>query len=258
MAIELFRREYGEEGATPLLLLHGLFGSSANWHGIARRLAGSRRVLVPDLRGHGRSPGNAALSYPAIVDDLLALLEAEGIAEAAVAGHSMGGKAAMWLALTQPERVQALVVADIAPIAYGHRFDAIVEALSRLDLGMPADRREADAMLAKDLPDAQLRAYLLHSLVRTQAGWQWRLDLPAMKESVGEIPSFPDPGGRQYPGPALFIYGTESGYVTGEHLPAIRRLFPLARLRAVAGAGHWVYSDQPDAFVRALESFLPA
>jgi esterase len=257
MAVELYWREYGEGGAKPLLLLHGLFGSSANWHGIARRLARSRRILVPDLRGHGRSPAGRVISYQTMAEDLTALLDSEGIGDAAIVGHSMGGKAAMWLALERPERVRALVVADMAPVSYGHRFDAIIDALRNLDISAIADRREAGRMLSEAFPDAGLRAYLLQSLVREAGGWRWRLDLTALAASVNEIPGFPDPRSLQYGGPALFIYGTESGYVTGEHLPVIRRLFPLARLRAVAGAGHWVYSDQPDAFVRALESFLP-
>ncbi len=257
MALELFRREYGDGGAPPLLLLHGLFGSSANWHGIARRLATSRRVLVPDLRGHGRSPRVERVSYPDMARDLNALLDAEGIDQAAIVGHSMGGKAAMWLALTRPERVSALAVADIAPVAHAHRFDGIVDALSALDIASLSDRAQADAQLAQQLPDTALRGYLLQSLVREAEGWRWRLDLPALADSMGDIAGFPDPAGRQYPGPALFIYGTGSSYVTGEDLPAIRSLFPLARLRAVPNAGHWVYADQPDAFARALEGFLP-
>lgn len=257
MALELFRREYGDGGATPLLLLHGLFGSSANWHGIARRLADSRRVLVPDLRSHGRSPSGDIVSYPAMADDLTKLLDAEGIGEVAIVGHSMGGKAAMWLALTHPERVRALAVVDIAPVAYPHRFDTIFDPLLTLDLSRLMDRKAADALLAGRLPDPSLRGYLLQSLVREGEGWRWRLDLQALAASIDEIVSFSDPGGRKYPGPTLFIYGTESDYVSGEHLRAIRGLFPLARLRAVPGAGHWVYADQPDAFVRALESFLP-
>lgn len=256
-AVDLYCREYGEGGSTPLLLLHGLFGSSANWHGIARRLARSRRILVPDLRGHGRSTGGGTLSYPAMAEDLIALLDSEGIRDASIVGHSMGGKAAMWLALSRPERVRALVVVDIAPVSYGHRFDSIIDALRGLDLSAVANRREADQFLKQTLPDAALRAYLLNSMVRDTGGWRWRLDLKALAASVDAIPAFPDPGSMQYGGPALFVYGTESGYVTGEHLPLIRRLFPLARLRAMAGAGHWVYSDQPDAFARALDSFLP-
>jgi esterase len=169
----------------------------------------------------------------------------------------MGGKAAMWLALTEPERVRELVVADVAPVSYGHRFDAIVEALSGLDLPALSNRREADALLARTLPDPGLRGYLLQSLVREADGWRWRLDLSALAASMEEIPGFPDPGDRQYAGPALFVYGTESDYLQAGHLPRIRRLFPLARLRAIPGAGHWVYSDRPDAFVRALESVLP-
>ena len=163
----------------------------------------------------------------------------------------------MWLALTRPERVRALVVVDIAPVAYRRRFDTIFDALARLDLGRLEDRRQADALLADRLRDPALRGYLLQSLVRDPEGWRWRFQLPVLAASLDEILGFPDADGCRYPGASLFLYGTNSDYVSGEHLRAIRELFPLARLRAVAGPGHWVYADQPDAFVRALESFIP-
>lgn len=251
-------REYGgRDGAlAPIVLLHGLFGSSANWHGIARSLAPERRVLVPDLRNHGRSPHHPRMTYPAMVADLLALLDAQGIAEAVLVGHSMGGKAAMWLALEAPHRVQALVVADIAPVSYPTRFEGLLQALAGLDLTAIADRREADARLASSLPDAALRGYLLQGLGREGARWHWRTNLSALHSGMEDILGFPDPAGRQYAGPTLFLYGTESDYVTGAHLSIIRRLFPLARLRPLPGAGHWLYAEQPETFLAALRGFL--
>lgn len=256
--LTLSLREYGErDGAlAPIVLLHGLFGSSANWHGIARRLAAQRRVLVPDLRNHGRSPQHPRMTYPAMAVDLLALLDAQGIAQAALVGHSMGGKAAMWLALEAPHRVQALAVADIAPVAYPGRFEGLLQALASLDLDGLADRREADARLASAIPDAALRGYLLQGLARTGGRWYWRTNLAALAAGMGDILGFPDPAGREYAGPTLFLYGTESDYVTGVHLPVIRRLFPLARLRPLAGAGHWLYAEQPETFLAALRGFL--
>lgn len=256
-ALELALKRYGAAGGgVPVVLLHGLFGSSANWHSIAQRLGEGRRALAPDLRNHGRSPRSAEMTYPAMASDVLALLDAQGIDQAVLVGHSMGGKAAMWLALEHPERVAALAVADMAPAAYPHRFDAILNALSAIDLTRIRDRRDADAQLAQDLPSAALRGYLLANLVREADTWRWRIDLPALSAAMAEIVGFPDPGGRQYAGNALFIYGTESDYVTGAHLPVIRTLFPLARLRAVANAGHWVYAEQPEAFLSAVKGLL--
>ncbi len=256
--LRLHLREYGtaDDVRDPIVLLHGLFGASANWHGIARRLAPGRRILVPDLRNHGRSPHDPQMSYPAMAADLIALLDAQGIGEAVLVGHSMGGKAAMWLALDQPHRVSALAVADMAPVVYPPRFGGLLAALGGLTLDGLADRREADARLAETLPDAALRAYLLQGLAREDGQWRWRTNLPVLKSSMPEILGFPDPAGRQYPGPTLFLYGTASDYLTGAHLKPIRRLFPLARLRPLPGAGHWLYAEQPETFTAALQGLL--
>lgn len=258
-ATGLYLREYGAEHGrgTPLVLLHGLFGSSANWHTLARRFADSRAVLAPDLRNHGRSPGGGRMTYADLGGDVAGMLEARGIGKADLVGHSMGGKAAMWLALSRPELVRALVVVDIAPVRYPDRFSGMLEAMRRLDLDGLTDRREADAKLAGELEGPVLRGYLLQNLVREDGVWRWRIDLEAIGASLDDLLGFPTAGGGPFPGAALFVYGTRSDYVSGAHLPAIRALFPMARLRAVPGAGHWVYADEPDAFARALEGFLP-
>lgn len=261
-------RDYGAaaEESRPLLLVHGLLGGSANWHGIARRLAVGRRVLVPDLRNHGDSPWDARMDYPGLAADLARLLDEQGIAQAHLVGHSMGGKAAMWLALSEPERLASLVVVDMAPVPYEGRFGTLIAALQGLPLDEIEDRRDADRRLAASIPSASVRGYLLQNLTHAQSGdgveignnarWRWRLNLPVIAASMESILGFPDPAGRQFPGPALFVYGSRSDYVTGEGLPRIRELFPLARLRSIPNAGHWVYADQPDAFIAALTAFL--
>jgi pimeloyl-ACP methyl ester carboxylesterase len=256
--VPLYLREYATTSTDgpPILLLHGLLGSSANWHGIARRLAKGHRVLVPDLRGHGRSPAGGGISYPAMAADLIHLVDAHGIPRATVIGHSMGGKAAMWLALTSPERVAALGVVDMAPVAYPDRFATLLAAMRALPLAKVTDRRGADAGLAAAEPDPGVRGYLLQNLEHGADGWRWRIDLSALDAARAEIRDFPDPGTAQFPGPALFVYGTESDYLTGAHLARIQALFPLARVRPVAGAGHWVYADQPEGFLAAIAGIL--
>jgi pimeloyl-ACP methyl ester carboxylesterase len=258
--VALHLREYGILSAAshPVLLLHGLFGSAVNWYGIARRLAAEgHRVLVPDLRGHGRTPAGEGISYPVMAADLAQLLDDRGIEQATVIGHSMGGKAAMWLALSAAERVAALGVVDIAPVTYPNRFATLLSALCALPLDQVADRRSADTLLAPAVPDPAVRGYLLQNLEhRGAGGWRWRIELDALDAAMADIGAFPDPRAAQFPGPALFIYGTESDYLTGEHLARVRALFPLARLRPVAGAGHWVYADQPEGFLAAIAGIL--
>jgi pimeloyl-ACP methyl ester carboxylesterase len=256
--IRLHLREYGtaRPGADPVVLLHGLFGSAGNWHGIARILGQRHRVLVPDLRGHGRSPAGDGLSYPAMAADLVRLLDDEAIPQARVVGHSMGGKAAMWLGLTAPQRVATLTVVDIAPVTYPDRHSALMAALGAIPQASLRDRREADARLAPGVPEAAVCGYLLQNLEHTPDGWRWRFAVAAIAAATEAIRGFPDPAGAQFPGPTLFVYGTASDYLTGAHLGAMRALFPLARLRPVAGAGHWVYADQPAGFLAAIASAL--
>lgn len=259
MSLRLHHRHYGEAGARalPLLLIHGLFGSAANWHGIARRLANGRLVLVPDLRNHGQSPWDGRMDYRAMAADLVALLDGEGIARAHLVGHSMGGKAAMWLALSAPERVGSLVVVDIAPVTYASRHGALVSALAALPLAQLTDRRAADAWLAQTIHSVAVRGYLLQNLVHDRAGgWRWRVNLEVLARSLDHILGFPAAADLQFPGPVLFLYGSRSDYVTGAGLPRIRALFPLARLRTIANAGHWVYADQPEEFLAAVSGFL--
>jgi esterase len=255
--MELHFREYGDPAAPPVLLLHGLLGSSANWGVVARRLASDYRVVTPDLRNHGRSPHDARMTYPAMAADLLALLDSLGLDSAVLVGHSMGGKAAMWCALEAGDRVSGLVPVDIAPVAYPHRFDTLLRALGAVDLGALAHRRDADEVLARYLPDAALRGYLLQNLVRHQGAWRWRINLAGIRRSIDTLLGFPPAGeDHPYPGPVLLLYGAESDYVSPEVEPRVRGLFPYARLRGVPGAGHWVYAERPDAFLQALQGFL--
>jgi len=256
--MHLYHRAYGQPSdRPPVVLLHGLFGSSGNWHGIARRLEGQHRVIVPDLRNHGRSPHAEAAGYQAMAEDVRGLLEQVSAGPAALVGHSMGGKVALWLALQHPDRVDRVAALDIAPVTYPPRFGEIIQAMASLDLARLGNRAEADASLAERIRNPTLRAYLLQNLSLRQGRWHWRINLPTLARSLPELLDFPRPSPhQQFTGPALFLYGARSDYVHGRNLAAIRALFPNARLRAVAGAGHWLYSEQPEAVAAALLGFL--
>jgi esterase len=257
--MQLHYREYGQRShVTPtVLLLHGLFGSAANWHGIARRMQTRFHVLSPDLRNHGRSPHAARMDYPAMAEDILELVDALGLEQVCLVGHSMGGKAAMWLALEHQERVWSLVVVDIAPVVYAHDFSDLLDALESIPLKSLDNRTAADRTLAQSLDSEALRGYLLQNLVKEDGRWAWRVNLPALRHAMAQIVGFPEPAhNRQFPGDTLFLYGGRSNYLTPSNTAAARRLFPHARLRMIPQAGHWVYSDAPDAFVDTLGAFL--
>jgi esterase len=224
--------------------------------GVVKLLQSDFRLILPDLRNHGRSPHHPRMDYVAMAQDLLALLDKMALDSTALLGHSMGGKLAMWLALNQPERVERLVVADIAPVTYPSRFDHIFQGLSEVPLHDLTSRDAADRSLARYVPQRAVRQYLLQNLVRQRTGWHWRFNLPVLNGSSGALALFPDSEGLSYAGDVLLLYGERSDYVQPAHREVIERLFPLARLRMLPQAGHWLYAEQTEAFCRAVKAFL--
>ncbi len=241
---------------SPVLVLHGLFGSATNWRAAARQLAQSYRVITVDLRNHGRSPHHAEMTYPLMARDLEMLMDEIGLRRAAMVGHSMGGKAAMVLALTRPQRVDRLVVVDIAPTRYTHTHAPLIAAMQGLDLTTLRSRADADRLLRDRIPDVATRLFLLQNLAREQGRYLWRLNLGALSAHMDDIMSFPDTGNASYDGPTLFVRGQRSDYVEARHRALIMERFPRARVVTVDDAGHWVHADQPGRLVHVLENFL--
>jgi esterase len=237
----------------PLLIAHGLFGSARNWGVIARRLSDTREVVAVDMRNHGDSPRAASHCYPDLAADLAEVIAAAMTPPADVLGHSMGGKAAMVLALSRPDLVRRLIVADIAPVAYGHSQQPQIDAMRRVDLSRVASRAEAEAMMQAESP--AIAAFLLQSL--DLAGRRWKLNLDVLEAEMGRITGWPAVKGS-FPGPALFLTGAESAYVRPAHHAAIRALFPRARLVAIPGAGHWLHAERPRETEAAIRAFLDA
>jgi esterase len=253
--IRLAVRRYGR--GEPLVLLHGLFGSASQWHHIAVRLAEAHEVLAVDLRNHGNSPHEALMDYPTMADDVDSLLESNGLEDAHVLGHSMGGKVAMTMALRTPRRVKRLTVVDIAPVVYADALRPLVCAALRLDLAAIATREEADRMLATHVPSAAVRAMLLQNLVRRDGAWAWRIHWAAIADNLTTLLGFPPAlACERSELPVLFIRGGASDHLRPEHRPAIEARFPRAALRTIAGAGHWVQADQPGELVRVIRTWL--
>lgn len=255
MTIELAHDSFGESGS-PVVILHGLFGSARNWTTIARRLAVRHRVLALDLRGHGRSPSAATMSIGEMAKDVHAFLERHQPAPVALIGHSLGGKVAMRLALDRPELVARLVVVDVAPVTYTHSLGQYVDAMRRVRLDRAERRDDVDAELAHTIDEPRLRAFLLQNLVRESGGYRWRIDLEAIAHNLPRLMAFPGDHGPSYDGPTLFVAGGRSHYVRASHRPTIEALFPTAELVTIDEAGHDVHTDAPLAFLEHVAAFL--
>lgn len=238
----------------PLVIVHGLFGSARNWGVIARRLSETRRVIAADMRNHAGSFWAPSHSYPDLARDLADLIAAEA-GQADLLGHSMGGKAAMMLALTDPNRVNRLVVADIAPVAYAHSQSHLIHAMCGLDLTGLTTRSEADRRLAPTVEDPDTRAFLLQSLDQKSHPARWRLNLDTLEAEMDRITGWPETPGH-FDGPTLFLAGALSDYVRPEHRETIKSLFPAARFAKIPGAGHWLHADRPREFEAAVAAFL--
>lgn len=255
MALALNTIVAGAPGAhPPLLIAHGLFGSARNWGMIAKKLSADRQVIAVDMRNHGDSPWSPEHGYAAMAGDLAATIEAHG-GRAAVLGHSMGGKAAMMLALTRPDLVERLIVVDVAPVAYSHDQMENITAMRAVDLASVQRRSDAEAGLATHVEDPALRAFFLQNLRLAPEGASWRINLDALADEMPVILGFPE-AATTYAGPALFLTGGASGYVRPANWPGIAALFPAARQRVLPGVGHWVHAEAPGPFLAVVTEFL--
>ena len=254
--VPLFHRDFGGTGA-PLVILHGMLGSSRNWQAAGKDLADAGwHVMALDLRNHGNSPHAAEMSYPDLVDDVLRWLDQQGLDRVHLLGHSMGGKTAMLLACRQPERVSRLTVVDIAPKSYrwaAHRME--FAAMQALDLEHLASRAEAELQMENRVSDWAMRKFLTTNLERAEAGtWRWIVNLPAISGAIAELEGNPLQPGDRYDGPTRFIIGGRSNYVVpAQDTAVIQQHFPAAEILTVPAAGHNPHFEQRAAFVAAFQ-----
>jgi pimeloyl-ACP methyl ester carboxylesterase len=252
--MELWHHKAGF-GERPVVILHGLFGSSDNWRTLANVISSSYPVISVDLRNHGRSPHTESHTYLEMAEDLDRLLNKLGIDEIILIGHSMGGKTAMTYATIQPERVYKLIVVDIAPRAYDPQHNEVIDALFSVPLKQIESRGTAESYLTQKLSDPSVVQFLMKGLYRKEDGsYSWRFNLPVLAKDYAEIASsIPDYG--SYKKPTLFIKGSRSNYIQDKDQYLIQKLFPHSKIAEV-NAGHWVHAEAPKAFLQMLEPFL--
>lgn len=252
--MQLFHRELGGAGKPPLIILHGLLGSSRNWQTAGRDLSDRWHVFALDLRNHGQSPHAEEMSYAAMGDDVLAWMDANGIERATVAGHSMGGKTAMRLACHRPERVERLIVVDIAPKDYrwvAHR--AEFAAMNELDLAHLHSRAEAELKFEARVDDWAMRKFLTTNLAQDAEGrWRWQVNLPVLTRALPELEQNSLAAGDRFPGPTLFVTGGKSYYVQTPDEALIREHFPAARIEVIADSAHNPHMETRTEFVRLV------
>jgi esterase len=248
----------GPEAALPLVVMHGLLGTSRNWQAHGKALARSRTVHLLDLRNHGASPWSDVMTYPAMAADVLAFAQSRGLERCFLLGHSMGGKVAMAVALSEPERVVGAIVADIAPVPYAHDYEELIGALRGLDLKGITRRAEGDLALAPVIENSAVRHFVLQNLDFDRDGKAfWKPNLAVLDREIRSITGWPAAfDAATYEGPVLALYGGASAYVDAAGEAAFRRLMPAVAFEKLDGAGHWLHADHPRPFLDAVRHFL--
>ena len=259
---------YRKEGDGPVIvIIHGLYGSSDNWMSIGKKLSENHAVYIPDMRNHGRSPFAEENSYNDMRSDLAEFFETHKIERATLLGHSMGGKAAMWFAADYPEKIQKLVIADIAPKDYTkmkersqynmHR--SFLTAMQKVDFDKVRSRDDANEMLKGTIPDTRIRRFLLKNLTKDkiEKKYRWRINVDILfkylEEIVGGVNTdwFDDRLPiTEYP--VIFIRGMNSNYIMQEDIELIKNIYPEAGITEISDTGHWLHAENPKKFMEAV------
>jgi len=239
----------------PLIIVHGLFGSSDNWRSLAKTLSLSAQVITVDLRNHGRSPHDDMLNYDLMADDLAELLTELKVTKANFIGHSIGGKVVMAFSQRYPSYCKQLAIVDIAPREYEPEHTAIFDALLGLDLQAATKRSDVDTALSVSIKDKSVRQFLLMNIVSCDQGLAWRINLPALHGNYPQLlKSVCDNAGISIP--TLFIRGGRSRYITDEDALVISKTFEDHQLYTVEQAGHWVHAEAPELFLNKVNEFF--
>lgn len=251
--MKLFFREAGQ--GDPMIILHGLFGSSDNWYTLSKLFAAHFRVFTIDQRNHGQSPHSAGHDYKLLTEDLEEFVKEHALNKPVILGHSMGGKTAMNFAIKDPGKTGKLIVVDIMPKVNILKHDNILEGMKSLDLAKLQSRSEAEQILSKQIPNADERQFIMKNLARNdQQGFEWKINLAALDENIERMGEGLQYSG-QYTGPTLFIKGAKSGYYRPGDESAVATYFPNAKW-VTMDTGHWVQAEKPKEFAKVVLDWL--
>ena len=252
--MKLHFRKYGT--GTPLIILHGLFGSGLNWNSVGKKLAENYTVYILDQRNHGKSPHSDFFSYQHLCDDLLAFYQHYGINKAVLMGHSMGGKVVLDFSFAYPKMVEKLIIVDIGIKEYPVKDESLLNAMTNLDLKKHVSRKEIDIELRKTIKDESLRLFIMQNLQRGKDNqFSWRMNLPVLAEKIDEV-SKKIHTKTKIDNPALFVVGQQSDYVLPGDMDDLKKQFTNIQFAIIKNAGHWVHADEPGLFEKAVTKFL--
>lgn len=253
--MDLNYKLYGQ--GSPLLILHGLFGSLDNWATIGRKLGDQYMTYLIDQRDHGKSPHTNAFNYELLAQDLADFMEDNWIHQGHLIGHSMGGKTVMRFALEHEDMVDKLIVLDMAPKQYANRHEKVFEAIKAVPLDQIEYRKEALHILMDKLDgDQATTAFLLKNIKREKDGsFRWKMNVQLLEEAYDAIVA-PMPADRIYDGEVLFVRGGNSKYIQHSDVPMINKMFPNNEIYTMPGVGHWLHAEKPLELMDIIQDFL--
>ena len=251
--MQLFHKEFGS--GKPLVILHGLFGFSDNWQSHAKYLASYYRVILFDLRNHGRSPWSSEHTYESMAKDVVESLDALGLDKCNFIGHSMGGKVLMHLALENSNYIDKMIVVDMGIKSYPMHHQDVVRAIQSVDIENVSARSQVHEMLKPMLQNEGLIQFLLKNLYWKEKGvLAWRMNTQVLIDRMTEVLSSL-PEGEVF-NDTLFIRGAQSNYILDEDIAAIENQFQNCNVVTIENAGHWVHAESPEVFIQSVLSFL--
>jgi len=240
----------------PVIILHGVFGTSDNWQTFAKQLADRYQIFLPDQRNHGLSPHDEAFDYHVMSEDLREFIEEHKLENPVILGHSMGGKVAMFFATIYPDQFEKMIVVDIAPRAYPVHHQKILEALAAVKIGEISSRKEAEDQMKPYIADFGIRQFLLKNLKREDNNsFTWKLNLSAIRQNIERIGEAVDES-HAVEKPVLFVGGEKSEYIRKDDHPLITQIFPQSRIVTIPRSGHWIHAEQPGLLLEEVEHFL--
>ncbi len=245
------------DGPKNVIILHGFLGMGDNWRGFAKKFdSGIFCFHLIDQRNHGKSFWDESMSYDDMARDLLFFYNSQNIYKSILIGHSMGGKTAMKFSLLFPERVEKLIVVDIAPKKYLPDFKNIIDGYNHLDLDSFNSRFEIDNAYKIFVEDNFLRSFLMKNIYRDKEGkFRFRINLKVLEKKIIEIGSF-DHKNSFFNKQTSFIKGSKSDYILEEDKNLIKKYFPKYSIHKVNNAGHWVHYDKPEIFEKIVKSII--
>lgn len=253
--MQLYYKEIGL--GEPIIILHGLFGSSDNWLTFSKKLSENGfKVILVDLRNHGRSPHDGIHNYDAMAGDLKELIDNLNLSQPTVLGHSMGGKAAMKFAVKFPDSISNLIVVDIGPKYYKPHHHKYLAALNAVPIHTLNSRAEAETAIAPLIEDFAERQFLMKNLSRKEdGGFEWKMNLKVLEDQIDNIGEGMD-ANHKFRKPTLFVKGGKSNYIKEDDTIMMKWIFPHSKLIEIQNAGHWVHAEQPDELLESVVEFL--